>query len=220
MTTPLIRPPATDEERAEQALLAEVFTPKDGLNLEAIRLLIGWAEKDRDTLVRYRALGNWGDWNQGHWASVRFDAANSLDTQTDEVDDSEALTEMEQAVANGVCGTSFCMAGQAVVQAGHRLDLQGFTGLDEGSTIYTETGYCYPQQWTGRYDDKGRRIMRDAGHRQSIAQVARNVLGLTGSQSDGFFSGGNTINDLKAYANEFAVRAGMDEPYPGVDSDL
>lgn len=201
----------------QEPTLADIFRPTGSLNTEAIRLLIGWAEGDRDFILAHRGMEQWGSWEQGTWADVQFDAPNAVNPDTETVDVGVALTEYEQAVANGTCQSSFCMAGQAVVQAGYRLGVHpGWLG--EGVRVQDNTSRCVEQRPTGRFWPSGRPVMEDVPGRdaESIPDVAQEILGITFDERDQFFNGSNTIEDLKIIANEICRH--HDEPimYPEV----
>lgn len=171
---------------------------------ELIQTLIYWASQDQDHLRKWRDRFV-GRWDQGTWGCLS-------DTITDDTID-KALT--------GVCGTSFCMAGQAVLQKGYRIDF----GLSveemmkrKGEIWNSNADWCIPQEPTGQFDNRGRPIFRDAGGRESIRGVARDALGLTEEEANTFFGADNQIEDLKAFANGMATVRGLPIMFPDAPS--
>lgn len=209
-----------EERRREQERLAHIFNdqrpPGSGLNLEAITILIGWAEQDVNTLAQFRLRGSW---DQGTWGTVVADedlAEALLDGETDDPSRSQTKEVTDKALLNGACETAYCMAGQAVTQAGYEMVFNSSTW---SGGLQASAEYCEKVEFTGRFDDKGWPIMNTVeGTVATISSKAARILGLNPTQSDLFFSGSNEIDDLKQYANGFAADAGMDLPYP--DSDV
>lgn len=137
------------------------------LNRHLATLLIEWAEISedmRDGIITpdHHHFDGWGRWEQDAWA--RRDEAN-------------------------VCGTSYCQAGQAAVQAGHKPNWRD--GFDDISMC---TG---PDRMT-----------------RTIEEVATVALGLTRAEADLYFGAENTISDLKSYLNGFARARRLNPPYP------
>lgn len=222
---PLHQRVLTEEERqrianreVERQRVAAIFQPTGGLNLPAIRLLIAWAEEDIATLGDYRL---WGTWDQGHWghADLPLDpptlAVVRLDAYDEVQERAEAFDVMDKAVLNGACQTAYCMAGQAVVQAGHKMLYDSVTA-DTGTTrrLSVTADTCVRVEPTGRFDDKGYPMVREVGAPRSISETAAEILGLDSDQEDLFFSGSNDVDQLKAYANHFAREDGQALPYP------
>lgn len=231
MTTtrvPLHQRTLTDEQRQEIAnreverkRVAAIFQPTGNLNLPAIQLLIAWAEQDVQALGDFRL---WGRWDQSHWSHATL----SLDTATDEAishldkygdkvlwDSEEAEDVLDKAILNGACQTAYCMAGQAVVQAGYKMIYDSPDLLDDNG-LFASADQCAPTEPTGRFDRFGFPVMEVTDDRESISSVAQRILGLDMYQADQFFSGSNSIRDLKRYANQFAGQAGHHHPYPGM----
>lgn len=213
----------TDEQiAAERAEMERIFRRPDGnaLNTEAIALLIGWAEQDANMLARWRSLDTWGVWEQGTWGTVRVPAPSDLPTRVDEWDDTvladpdAARDEVDQAVLNGACKSAYCMAGQAVTQAGYRLI---FDEIDlEDHTLEGTAETCVRVVPTGERDNRGHMRYRDVGDVEPISERAADILGLDYEEQDLFFSGSNTVVDLKRYANGFCEDRHLPWMYPEV----
>lgn len=174
------------------------------LNTDMILDLIWWAERGESD-PRYHG---WGRWYQNAWARVvnntgkRLNWFNLGETEAERV---------AKANEENMCGTSFCMAGQAVVQSGYRLAMnRTIAGDSETNTIFG----CIKSEWTGEVDDKGRRIYRDVGEERDISNAAQEILGLTAIERDKFFHGENSIDTLKGYANAFADARGLPLMFP------
>lgn len=86
-----------------------------------------------------------------------------------------------QALAMPVCGTAFCIAGHAVVMAGHDIDWDSHGRAD--SAAMTASG-------------------------DYIEDVAKAELGLTDAEAVRLFAGPNTREDVQRYAERVAARAG------------
>lgn len=217
MTTTKMTPEQLEQERQE---MRRIFTRKPGgeLNTEAIALLIGWAEEDVNLLARWRSLDLWGRWDQGTWGSAELPAneagvtlhEDEWGTSLDDKD--EAREEVDKAVLNGACQTAFCMAGQAVSQAGYRLI---FDDVDlEGMMLTGTAEYCVRAEPTGVRDNRGHMTYRDVGDPTNISSKAASILGLGHDEQQRFFSGSNTIDDLKEMANDFCADRGLARMYP------
>jgi hypothetical protein len=155
------------------------------LNVKLLRDLLTWAKQDKEAMDRF--LG-WGDWDQTVWG---------------------------KSVTNGVCKTSFCMAGQAVVQVGY-----GLKYYNNGEQEYQpETGTyldalvaydCAPKVPVG-IDERGNVKYELAEDRaEPIATVARRVLGFAEDEGYEFFDSDNSYLDLVNMANSYAARRGLD----------
>lgn len=159
------------------------------LNVPLIRKLIGWAEQDEKWVGQFDYLGEI-EWAQETWG--RHDGAEPL---------SREWAEMFVKDAN-VCGTAHCQAGGAVVESDYRI-------------LYPQGGgpaeYCRKIEWTGTYDERGRKVWRDIeGTDEYIADVGRRLLGFTDDESGVYFEGDNDIPRLKEFANYFALDRGDD----------
>ena len=86
-----------------------------------------------------------------------------------------------------VCGTAYCQAGEAALRGGYK-----FIWHDDDPHTYT--------------------VKKD-GKMFGISEAALLVLGLTDDEGSLYFDGDNTIADLKFYANAFAFRRGLPQPY-------
>lgn len=159
--------------------------PEDLPELNATLLfdLVRWAEMDEQDIQFTEAkFRNWGHWYQGHWAQTEMP---------------ELTEEERQALRNGACQTSYCIAGQAVHQGGYRLD-------------YESDGYAnnvVQQRMTDLRTPRGVPIWEDVpgAQRQDIAEVAQELLGLTSDEAGNLFGGDNEVGHLKQYANLFAL---------------
>lgn len=94
---------------------------------------------------------------------------------------------------SNICDTAYCQAGEAAVRAGYRIVW--------GNSIDNHSTTC-------RRGTNG--LVRDIG------QVATEFLGLADSEAELYFDGDNSIDDLKFYANAFAARRGLPQPYAEV----
>lgn len=154
------------------------------LNVSLIRDLLRWAKGERDG-VTDKLFAGWGGWDQTAWG---------------------------RQIVNGVCQTSYCMAGQAVVQEGYTLLFEEadyyYEGDDEaGNPIWKRqltAAECAPTKVIGT-DDKGHPIhqpIKEAA--EMIETVGARVLGLTDSEASDFFYADNTYETLVEHANFFA----------------
>lgn len=166
------------------------------LNVEMLSNIINWAWADNNRLNAFmeKNFPGWGSWDQGHWA---------------------------EEVRNGVCQTSFCMAGQTVVQAGFKLDYQfdgwdreiwddesdQYVPADENAKRTFTASYCYPARKNG-LTKEGEQRYRRTGESTSISNAAREILGLTQAEADLFFDGGNSIERVVRLAKTFAAVRG------------
>lgn len=177
--------------------------------------IVRWAEGDA-------AFEKWGVWDQGSWASINVSPVLAdLLEGIDRDDDGQALgddhdkmhTIVESVIRTNLCGSAYCMAGQAVSQAGFRIivdDLVYGSG-DVGSTEFAEQ--CVREEYTGRRDEKGLPIFEDVGSREPIYVTARQVLGLEDYEADRFFDGNNTIEVIRGLVNHFCDSRGLPVPY-------
>lgn len=162
------------------------------LNVTLLRDLLTWAKQDKDTLDRF--LG-WGEWEQEVWG---------------------------RQIVNGVCKSSYCMAGQAAVQAGYGLIYdQNDEVWDEDEQEWRNCKVAWnaaPLRLVGT-DAKGRPMYEPLReHAMSVREVGQKVLGLTDFEQDEFFEAGNAYHDLVALANQFAANRGL-EPIVPVESE-
>lgn len=197
--------------RRQQAMA--LFQPIDRgrtLNVEAITTLIDWAEADEER--RKTQYASWGDWRQSLWGLAKTDSANVK--ALFETDADKAGEEIADMGKNGVCGTAYCMAGQAVVQGGYALDFKEDTpDMWDGDTVGVSAENCVWQEPTNEINRWGRPVMREVGEPRDISDVAREILGITDEESNRFFDGSNGIRRLKQLANQFCAVRGLDEPY-------
>jgi hypothetical protein len=221
MTITTNQPRLTVEEFLRQRAESEaLFSPPDdgGLNLPALMTLIDWAEADEE--VRRRRFAGWGDWRQSAWGVITADDPNIKALAESEDPDAqqhavELLTDLDR---NGVCGTAYCMAGQAVAQAGYELLFEdpyvGVDGIDLGLAV-AGAERCVKTEPTGEVDRRGRPIFRPVGDDDQIESVAARILGLSPDEEDLFFNGSNSIDRLKRYVNRFCANRDMEQvPYP------
>lgn len=149
------------------------------LNLSLLVKQLDWAEisdkwyqQDGEDIVltpeEQQVIDDWGLWDQGTWARSQEDV--------------------------DFCGSSYCQAGQAILQAG------------------------YVPNWV---DNSYHLNMRHAqkctapdGTIRDIEDAAMEVLGLSTAEAGHYFSGDNDLGNLKDWVNVFAYRRGMALPYP------
>lgn len=197
--------------RREEA--KKVFSPPPNgqMNVEAIRLLIEWAEADEE--MRQRRFAGWGNWDQGHWSLVTTDSANVA--RLAHVDESQAVEIVDDLRKNGACGTAYCMAGQTVVQAGYDLVFENSPLFRYDGAWGVNADVCEPVEHNGQFNQLGLPVFVAVGSEEPICDVAEKILGLTSDEADRFFNGENTIDRLKVLANTFcAERGNMVQMYP------
>lgn len=218
MTITTNQPRLSVEEVLRQRAEAEkVFTPpEDGsLNLEALTLLIEWAEADEE--VRQRRFANWGQWRQNEWGTIATDDPNVVALVEDEDRDTDdhILGVLGDLNRNGVCGTAFCQAGQAVSQAGYDLVYEEPTVDDDNwaGLVSASADKCVKTEYAG-VDDKGRPVFRRVGDEHNIEDTGARILGLTTSEADAYFFGGNSIERLKQLVTLFCNERDIPTPYP------
>lgn len=191
------------------------ITTNTPLNTLLLHNLIEWAEYEENleanTTARLRIQpaaegpwAGWGHWNQGAWAITSATVAD----ETRQID-----PELAREVRNGACETAYCMAGQTVVQAGYRLvyndDHRGLLRAD----------MCVLTQPNGRFDAKGRPLHDDVpGTAKSIEGAAQAILGLTDTECEELFNGDNTVDQLKAMADDFLENRGLARSYGTVSA--
>jgi hypothetical protein len=231
-TTPFHLRPLTEEQRqaiaqreAARQRMEAIFQPTDGLNVEAITLLIGWAEEDQTMMDQFNT---WGRWDQGHWSVAEMDTdeptTEILQSHHDDMDEEfdregreVAVDVLDKAILNGVCQTAYCMAGQTVVQAGRKILYDDASW--NGSGLFASADQCVEVQPTGSFNRYGYPVTEVVdGTQDNISSAARRILGLSPYEADEFFAGDNSIMKLKQYANKFARDRDMEFIYP--DEDL
>jgi hypothetical protein len=115
-------------------------------------------------------------------------------------------------VTNGVCQTSYCIAGQAVVQVGYGLEYEEEFNDEEGHTVWSAT-FCAPQVVVG-VDENGKlkyELINEA--MEPIEDVGRKVLGLTPWEASQLFYAGNDLAQVARYANQYAEARGLPPVY-------
>lgn len=175
------------------------------LNTALIYDMVAWAEKKEE---RRSVWANWGNWKQGVWADLTMSH-----TEREGLPVNLTLGMVQE---KNVCGTAFCMAGQAVAQAGYE-----FIGLGGGVSVNN----CIKVEPTDEFDDKGFRVMREVGEERSIEQVGAEVLGLDGDEKGWFFAGNNPIEYLKSLSNGLCEERGLpvlfpDAEYPSIYAEF
>lgn len=198
------------------AQIHSIFQPLPGgftLNLPAIRLLIEWAEGDEALAAHF------GTWNQQVWNEIKVSFSAMREAGLDGEDEPVTEEFVAEASRNGVCNTAYCMAGQAVVQAGYRLDYtsdkQGSTSPALGAYEVLSADYCERRVLLG-YDVNGRPRWEETGESVLIANAGARILGLDSDEQGSFFDGDNEINDLKFFVNKMCQRRGLPDEYPEV----
>lgn len=157
------------------------------LNVELLRDLVTWAYGDHvaagESAEEYPG---WGHWDQNVWATE---------------------------ARNGVCQTSYCIAGQAAMQVGMGLCLDHDWDDTDGTEHYTAVD-CAPKTFVG-LDDKGRpRYVLDREHSRRIPDVAREALGLTDDEANTLFDGTNTLDIVVGLALAYARARNVDLGLP------
>lgn len=155
------------------------------LNLSLLTKGIEWAElsekylrRDPDLLPEDEHLvESWGVWDQGTYAT-----------------NANPVVAMRNGEVAPFCGSAYCQAGQAVVQAGYTMKFGG-------AEVHTAT--CVDPH----------------GERHLISDVAQELLGLTGDEASAYFEGDNDLGMLRYLANTFAHRRGLPLPYPTEEYD-
>lgn len=152
------------------------------LNVKLMKDLLTWARQDQSKIENIAKFKGWGTWEQESWA---------------------------KEVRNGVCRSSYCMAGQAVVQAGYGLKYENTDEDWDGNQIWSASE-CAPQRVIGT-NNKGEpmyELVNEAT--EYIETAAARVLGLTRYEADLFFHADNSISDLERLAAEFARKRALD----------
>lgn len=173
--------------------------PLPTLNVQLLADVVTWAVADETAMDELREkYPDWGVWNQGTWATQ---------------------------VRNGICQTSYCIAGQACVQVGYGLVLPT---IDDPESIeragYDFEGYdddyikralrevnantCAPKVFAG-LDDKGRPKYRlDYDQERSIPDAARDALGIAPEEGSALFEGNNNLTTVVTMATLIAKARG------------
>lgn len=155
------------------------------LNVDLLSDVIVWAylddifDKDLAARVGTR-FKDWGSWDQGEWAFA----------------EGAGVLMPEDSLR---CSSAFCIAGQAAHQSGYAM----LFPEEVGGSATT----C--RKVTYEVDENGRRREVLDGPMKSIDSVGQQALGLTGTEADLMFSGGNSIEDIVTYACYFARRRGQ-----------
>jgi hypothetical protein len=173
--------------------------PLPTLNVQLLADVVTWAVADEAHMDELREkYPDWGVWNQGTWATQ---------------------------VRNGVCQTSYCIAGQACVQVGYGLvipmiddpeslersgfDFAGYDEEDIKRALHeVNANSCAPKVFAG-LDDKGRPKYRlDYDQERSIPDAAREALGIDPAEGSALFEGNNSITDVVTMATMIAKARG------------
>lgn len=176
------------------------------LNTSLILDLIQWAEiSEGKANLLAEKFPHWGRWDQSNWASLTNEKKKDLDVSK--------LPRIPLEAEGGVCNTSYCMAGQAVVQSDYRL-VYGSRIVEGRETIYADQ--AMPQRPSGKVSKRGWAIWEDVPGAEpvSVEFAGEQVLGLTGAEADLFFGGDNGLDDLKMMANRFANARGLPFLFP------
>lgn len=172
-------------------------------NVQLMLLLGQWAANEADLQERL------GRWDQGLWAKVQTDQGTReyLPFLTDD----EGYEGVRPAP--NVCGSAYCMAGQAAVLSEYRL----LYGPPSGITGYASTDNCVKTEPTGEVDDKGRMIYVDVPDSfDEIANVAARELGIAECEGD-LFDGENCVTYIHARINAMCEDRGIDLLFPEAD---
>jgi hypothetical protein len=158
------------------------------LNTKLLTDLLTWAAADEESAQKAEAepglfktpKGFTGSWNQHEWA---------------------------RKVRNGVCQTSYCLAGQTVVQAGKEIVYEAgaeYADVLHGASVHvTPASYCTEAYDTGEKNKKGKPIYSfnpDPSTWNLISTEAEQILGLKGEEEERLFSGENDLDDLFYHA--------------------
>lgn len=189
------------------------------LAAELLLNLIEWAEADQRVVDTGKFEG-WGHWDQSLWSSlpatnlVPGGARYADPTLEPGINGSINLTPEQRAsiqheIEGGACGTSYCMAGQAVSLSGRRL-------LYVGDRERLAADYCVRIEETGEIDERGRPVTRDVGEPVLVSQEGQRVLGLHYRESGALFGGENKIDDLKRITNWIFANRDLPHPFAGM----
>jgi hypothetical protein len=185
--------------------------------------LVAWAEQDDARLAHMQA---WGRWNQGTWSNASIadpevdagweDPLISDPDGDQDIEDEDAKA--RQAILRGVCGTSFCMAGQAAHQAGYRMVYANHGSISRG-VVRLSAEQCIKTEPTGFTDAKGFPILRDVGQPVDISEIGAQVLGLDDDEAQELFGGDNTIGEIKGLVNRLCTDRDLPVPFVGLRCD-
>jgi hypothetical protein len=192
---------------------------RPGIRLDLLLDLVAWAEHDDANLAKFQS---WGSWEQGSWSALRFDNRAAEvpiprgwnDPVLDYREPEEADEAIRQEILRGACGTSFCMAGQAVHQAGYRLVYTANSRPDTEGKVYTSAENCVLTEPTGEYDARGFPVLRDVGESQYISVAAQHVLGIDHDEANVLFGGDNSLDEVRAIVNLICENRNLPWPYP------
>lgn len=155
-------------------------------NARLLTDLVLWAAADQKALDK--VFEGWGDWNQHLWA---------------------------KELRNGVCKTSYCLAGQAVVQGGYGLlytEMDSWRDADGKTWREFSADLCAPMiEQTDEHgkpvrDSKGKRIMvPDHTRSVYISTAAQRILGIYETEADRLFNGDNNLADVVRIAIDIAA---------------
>lgn len=163
------------------------------MNVELMGDVLTWATADECAIQELKEkFPEWGEWKQGRWA---------------------------EEARNGICQTSYCIAGQAAHQVGYMPILESVYG-NEDRTILQATD-CAPRKFAG-LDEKGKPkfIPDPEAPARHISTVGREALGITSYEADALFSGENDLGTVVAMALGFArVRGVFDELYRALPAE-
>jgi hypothetical protein len=176
------------------------------LNIGLFSDVVEWAAQDHWSEQQLPAWAkkfkSWGRWHQGSWGHVLQSMIGNGDLRV---------------LEPNVCGSSFCMAGQAVAQLGYAFlttPSDNFTWDAEEGSGALSVAYAAPKVFE-RLDDKGRpvyKVLRDQA--DSIATIAQKALGLTSEEASWFFDGDNSIGTIVDLALRFAAKRGQNLNLP------
>lgn len=157
--------------------------PLPDLDADLLRSLVIWAYADHEDDEAWKAMfPDWGSWEQTVWG---------------------------RSAREGVCGSSYCIAGQAVAQKGYAL-LFG----DEGQPFTSDIAFsCAPVIST---DNNGRPTEIDRDNKVPISTKGAEAIGLTVGESEYLFESANTIGDIVNMALMIAERRGVALDLPDV----
>lgn len=149
------------------------------LNVALLEEAVQWAE--------FESGKNGVAWHQGSWVSTIQNAEVDLFNP-----DEDDYVTFYHNVPKNFCGTTFCMAGYALMQTHN---------LVRDDEIY------YPAQEIRGYNGE---VVEAEGGEDSVDWIAGGaaVLGLTYSEARQFFDGANNLDLLKELAKSFADARG------------
>lgn len=130
------------------------------------------------------------------WAELSAEKHIPYDNRNEEVLpgwgvwDQNVWFRQTSTVPEGFCGTACCLAGQAALQTG----------------------------WLPASEDEGDNSLMSRGKdTEDVWEIGKDALGLTSSEADELFEGGNDLDDVKAITNGIYERRGLGIPYPDHD---